>query len=940
MIAAADFDALLCALRAAGLRIGVTETLRASYLLEHMQDSSASLQFALRALLVKSETELEPFAAVFAEWAQDLAACEARLRDASITVAAFSDGSGLGSVGIGFSASAPAVSLRSRSHGLPKVRPKRFPLARWLTLGILILSGMAAVGITLRAFLNPRAPVSAGPVALETPPSPLDAGLAHPAEPPPVVATTEAPRVELQASFPPQPLVKGALLFVLFLPLGLVLFFALRRRRYLPSPAPLPTVPGPARCFVDLPRPQAGFPVRFLDRAAQEALVYGIGQFTSALSTRRLDVSRSVRATAAAAGAPMLHFLRARHSREVFLWLDESVSATDPSAWAHLSRLCNEAEQTLQRGGLPVERALFWGVPEHLHLVDVRTGASAPITPADLDERRQGALVVILTDGKILHSRLADELHRPEVRACLRTLSYWPRLAFVDGSPAPVLRSVLDPFELAVILPAELPTFLGGESRFAREPIHATTRPGAIHDWAAAVALAPEPVSEETAFFLRDRLSLAAGAETLVLLRRISGSTGGLLRFSRRERSRCLTRLLDRETIPAGLLATLPARLEKSLLGRTLAFFRDQIAHEITRRESADHKAPFLDTAGEHHLYMQRSLLDLWDRPDAAARSLYQLHQSDLKEEITSRLADYVPSECGASDEQIQLPWSLASLNSVSQQLLLEMGFGGDSLTFLVTPTPRPGRLTLAWGGCIGLVLAGMVGAGVGIGERIKSAPTPTPAASAEPTPAPAPTDMTDKQEVEDLGGVSISEEARRALRDFVRNMDLGVTIKDLGVGTDAAATVAVPSPADKPVNRQECANFKTVIELSHLGLLRTIDAKPMHMEEVLSRACRATIDRILAAANACESEKEISKGFLLIETTRGEFIKGVTRFVGAGCVPITALGNASGFALPDAGSAEATLLAKEQECYEKSASCLWGDMLCLMSYRNCIRDL
>lgn len=72
MITPADFDALLAAFRAAGLRIGVSETLRAGFLLSRLAAANPGpgpLRHALRALVVKSEQEPAIFDRVFDEWA-------------------------------------------------------------------------------------------------------------------------------------------------------------------------------------------------------------------------------------------------------------------------------------------------------------------------------------------------------------------------------------------------------------------------------------------------------------------------------------------------------------------------------------------------------------------------------------------------------------------------------------------------------------------------------------------------------------------------------------------------------------------------------------------------------------------------------------------------------------------------------------------------------
>ena len=74
MIAAADLNALLERLRVAGLRVGVAESVRASYLLGQLHQAAQVewLREALRAVLVKSSAQAETFDEVFASWTTEL----------------------------------------------------------------------------------------------------------------------------------------------------------------------------------------------------------------------------------------------------------------------------------------------------------------------------------------------------------------------------------------------------------------------------------------------------------------------------------------------------------------------------------------------------------------------------------------------------------------------------------------------------------------------------------------------------------------------------------------------------------------------------------------------------------------------------------------------------------------------------------------------------
>ena len=295
------------------------------------------------------------------------------------------------------------------------------------------------------------------------------------------------------------------------------LWLALLKRRWFPLPAPEPTRKGPPRVFLS-PPVLAG--PQLLEAREEEALVWGIGHFIAEEPTRRLDLPATVRATARAGGVPQLLFHQARYPREVWLWVDEA--ADDPA----LARLADEIEAALQAHGLPVERALFRGVPDRLV-----SASGQAFAPNEVDERRDAALVAILTDGRILARLHAADNRRVDLDALLRSLSHWPRLAFVDFAAEPSeLAPLLPKLSLARITPPELAAFLGSDEPLQRRAVTGTEADAV---WAAACALAPSSIDELSAFELRRRLGLAASPWALCALvpkLRVlpDGSSGGL----------------------------------------------------------------------------------------------------------------------------------------------------------------------------------------------------------------------------------------------------------------------------------------------------------------------------------------------------------------------------------------------------------------------------
>lgn len=215
----------------------------------------------------------------------------------------------------------------------------------------------------------------------------------------------------------------------------------------------------------------------------QERLVWGIGRFVAERPTRRLDLPATVRATARGGGVPALRFEHAVRHREVWLWLDGA--ARDP----RIEDLAAEVAQVLTQHGLHAERAWFRGIPDHL-----RTGEGQGFGPREVDERRDTALVAVLTDGRLLaHHYRADPARRVRIDALLRLLAHWPQLVWVgfgSESMQDALGSILARHGHTLIAPEALAGHIGGGS--GRAP----TRLGRDDQlWAALCAL-PRPRSK------------------------------------------------------------------------------------------------------------------------------------------------------------------------------------------------------------------------------------------------------------------------------------------------------------------------------------------------------------------------------------------------------------------------------------------------------------
>ncbi len=451
------------------------------------------------------------------------------------------------------------------------------------------------------------------------------------------------------------------------------------RRRWFPAPAPLPDRPGPPEFAWT--RPESSAP-ELLDPAQQETLIYGIGRFVAEEETRRLDLRSSARATARAAGLLQLRFERARFHREVWLWLDES--ARDPT----LGRLADEIEQILAAQGLPVERAVFRGVPARL------VSAIGEVFAAnELEDRRQAAIVAVLTDGRLLaRQHEGGGARRLAIEAALRTLSGWPQLAFVLPEAAHG-RAILAAHGLPVLAPWQLAAFLAG-GRPARRAVAPDSLP-----WAAACALAPAPVAEAAAFELRRALGLAAPPWAAGAFPR---SGAGRIAWEPGERARLLNWFGAAEEHPLDEVA------EGSRLDRALRYWEEAYAREEHSRSAAADHAPWAGTPAEHTFRLQKALLGLWRRAalPATVRELYALFQGPLRAAVPAQLRQLAPAGAGAAD-RVRLPWRWESLQPVERAMLAEMKFGGGELP--PVRLRRPARVWLALGLSLGLGGGGLV---------------------------------------------------------------------------------------------------------------------------------------------------------------------------------------------------------------------------------------
>ena len=394
--------------------------------------------------------------------------------------------------------------------------------------------------------------------------------------------------------------------------------------------------------------------------------MWGITYFLADEPTHRIDLKGTVRRTAQAGGIPCLTYHKARRPREVWLWIDEA--ADDPS----IARIASEIEASLKAHALPIEVALFRGIPDRL--VDA-TGVT--FQPTEIDERQDAALVAVLTDGYLLVRQYKADDRRVRVDTLLRNLSGWPQLAIVDFGVVPgELAAILAKHSLRRILPAQLAPFLGlTENSPPRASMNNMENPA----WAAACALAPASVDEAAAFEIRRRLDLKTSPWAIRDLRAEAPGSADRLHWCSATRARRINWLREAEAQPRDGVAP------DSYIGKALRFWEEAYSQELKNREGG----AFQETPAGRRLAMEHALLGLWrDAPSAIVR-LYRLYGGVLREIIKKQLREMAPVDWGGA-ELVHLPWSWNE-RSLSERLMLqEMGLGGGMPPVILH---RPGRL-------------------------------------------------------------------------------------------------------------------------------------------------------------------------------------------------------------------------------------------------------
>jgi hypothetical protein len=484
--------------------------------------------------------------------------------------------------------------------------------------------------------------------------------------------------------------------------LGTWLFLARGRGRWLPSLARAQSRVGAVALARGAVRSPGG--TLLLDDQDEEDLVWGVGRFVSDELSQALDIDRTVHETAAAYGRPVLRYEAARYHREVWLWVDESM---DSPVARHLAR---DLAHTLGSSGLPVTMFTFWGIPTQL-----RSAGENVVTLDELESQRETAAVAILTDGRLMHTAHRALDRTQSLHTLLRNLSFWPRVTFIDFGRGR-LSPIIEPHGLRVIAPQDATAALSDVAEGSERPAYSRLV-GDARVWAAACALSPRPVDDPTALKLRQMLGLSVSPWAIETLRENADHRAGGLSWSSRSRADLMGWLLDAEELPekglpppASLLARMVAAWERLLVERE---------RTLRTRNPGWEGSPEQDA-----LRLERAFVHIWDRPDEAASTLYELFHGPLAPVIRSILSEMAPRECADHPDSVPLPWALRHQRRETQVMLTEMGLGARAKLGGRTSLPRPGRLLLALGLCAGVI----VGGSYGLVEEYVQRGTPPPA--------------------------------------------------------------------------------------------------------------------------------------------------------------------------------------------------------------------
>ncbi|CAA6800388.1 MAG: serine/threonine kinase [uncultured Thiotrichaceae bacterium] len=420
-----------------------------------------------------------------------------------------------------------------------------------------------------------------------------------------------------------------------------------------------------------------------LDSHARRDIAWGINRYLSAQMSSRVDIDRSVKATANS-GMPEIRFLQAQKDREIWLWQDRSSENTN------LHRLADELSQVLQTVNIHPRRGYFQASP-----VLIKDGEGQTVWSPQHETPSINPMVVVLVDSENL--QLKDALAKPETHQSLNRLRHWNQLCIVDCSARPgQLCHLFKEYTLDCIKPIQLAQWMVEQGGSKAEP--AICASDMLYQWAMASALPERALQESEIRSLHNALPLDCAWQYGALKRFAQVSPEGLS-FSQ-QRLPLLNQLSEM------------AQKNPSLLEKAVRFWLERY-HQINREAEQNPKLQWRGSLKQQRLKLDIALLQLWlpDQLKRAAFTLYRLHANKrLRPVVEQKLAKYrftdwqqlmaagenLPSE----HDTLTLPHIWEALDADIQRKLRKAGLGGATQQ----------QLTLSWDNASGMLMGLLAG--------------------------------------------------------------------------------------------------------------------------------------------------------------------------------------------------------------------------------------
>ena len=208
-------------------------------------------------------------------------------------------------------------------------------------------------------------------------------------------------------------------------------------------------------------------------------------------------------------------------------------------------------------------------------------------------------------------------------------------------------------------------------------------------------------MTAEHAFALRDKLGLNISAWGFRDLLRAADGFDDRLAWQQKDKAELLNWLIQCSQTNGSVA-------DNSPLAVALDYWIERYQAENQERdEQHTSLLPWRRSPAEQRARMETALLELWRKPEEAAKTLYRLSRS-LREEVEERLRSLADWRLRSTESEgvVYLPWKLNELPTQVRWMLRSMGFGAQLGLPETGPLHMPARLSLALGLSAGMTLA------------------------------------------------------------------------------------------------------------------------------------------------------------------------------------------------------------------------------------------